>query len=74
MPAAGRDDVKPDLVLIYQKPDGHTLRLVRIGSDRIELVGVACIDLLAAGFTLAPFTNRTDDFLSTETQLHAFYV
>jgi len=24
--------VKPDLVLIYQKPDGHTLRLVRLGS------------------------------------------
>ena len=24
--------VKPDLVLIYQKPDGNTLRLVRLGS------------------------------------------
>lgn len=24
--------VKPDLVLIYQKPDGGTLRLVRLGS------------------------------------------
>jgi mRNA interferase YafQ len=24
--------IKPDLVLIYQKPDGDTLRLVRIGS------------------------------------------
>ena len=24
--------VKPDLVLIYQKPDGDTLRLVRLGS------------------------------------------
>ncbi len=24
--------VKPDLVLIYQKPDAGTLRLVRIGS------------------------------------------
>ena len=25
-------DVKPDLVLIYQKPDADTLRLVRLGS------------------------------------------
>jgi mRNA interferase YafQ len=24
--------IKPDLVLIYQKPDGATLRLVRLGS------------------------------------------
>jgi mRNA interferase YafQ len=24
--------IKPDLVLIYQKPDGDTLRLVRLGS------------------------------------------
>ena len=24
--------VKPDLVLLYQKPDDHTLRLVRLGS------------------------------------------
>ena len=24
--------IKPDLVLIYQKPDEHTLRLVRFGS------------------------------------------
>lgn len=24
--------IRPDLVLIYQKPDAHTLRLVRIGS------------------------------------------
>jgi mRNA interferase YafQ len=24
--------VRPDLVLIYQKPDGETLRLVRLGS------------------------------------------
>lgn len=24
--------IRPDLVLIYQKPDTHTLRLVRIGS------------------------------------------
>ncbi|MCY3816119.1 MAG: type II toxin-antitoxin system YafQ family toxin [Gammaproteobacteria bacterium] len=24
--------IKPDLVIIYQKPDAHTLRLVRIGS------------------------------------------
>jgi mRNA interferase YafQ len=24
--------IKPDLVLIYQKPDNHTLRLVRLGS------------------------------------------
>jgi len=24
--------IKPDLVLIYQKPDGNTLRLVRFGS------------------------------------------
>jgi mRNA interferase YafQ len=24
--------IKPDLVLIYQKPDGNTLRLVRLGS------------------------------------------
>ncbi|HEY2446498.1 MAG TPA: type II toxin-antitoxin system YafQ family toxin [Rhizomicrobium sp.] len=24
--------VKPDLVLIYEKPDGDTLRLVRLGS------------------------------------------
>ena len=24
--------IKPDLVLIYQKPDGEVLRLVRIGS------------------------------------------
>ena len=24
--------VKPDLVLIYQKPDADTLRLVRLGS------------------------------------------
>ena len=24
--------VKPDLVLIYQKPDAHSLRLVRLGS------------------------------------------
>jgi len=24
--------IKPDLVLIYQKPDGETLRLVRLGS------------------------------------------
>ena len=24
--------VKPDLVVIYQKPDGDTLRLVRLGS------------------------------------------
>ena len=24
--------VKPDLVLVYQKPDGITLRLVRLGS------------------------------------------
>ena len=24
--------VRPDLVLIYQKPDAHTLRLVRMGS------------------------------------------
>jgi mRNA interferase YafQ len=25
--------IKPDLVLIYQKPDDDTLRLVRLGSD-----------------------------------------
>jgi mRNA interferase YafQ len=25
--------VKPDLVLIYEKPDATTLRLVRVGSD-----------------------------------------
>ncbi|GHD07076.1 type II toxin-antitoxin system YafQ family toxin [Tianweitania populi] len=24
--------IRPDLVLIYQKPDEHTLRLVRLGS------------------------------------------
>ncbi|MYA30503.1 MAG: type II toxin-antitoxin system YafQ family toxin [Gammaproteobacteria bacterium] len=24
--------LRPDLILIYQKPDAHTLRLVRIGS------------------------------------------
>ena len=24
--------IRPDLVLIYEKPDGHTLRLVRMGS------------------------------------------
>ena len=24
--------IRPDLVLIYQKPDAHTLRLVRMGS------------------------------------------
>ncbi len=24
--------IKPDLVLIYQKPDAHSLRLVRLGS------------------------------------------
>jgi mRNA interferase YafQ len=24
--------IRPDLVLIYEKPDGHTLRLVRLGS------------------------------------------
>ena len=24
--------IKPDLVLIYQKPDGKTIRLVRLGS------------------------------------------
>ena len=24
--------VRPDLILLYQKPDGHTLRLVRFGS------------------------------------------
>ncbi|MEJ7137511.1 type II toxin-antitoxin system YafQ family toxin [Amphibiibacter pelophylacis] len=24
--------IKPDLVLVYQKPDAHTLRLVRLGS------------------------------------------
>jgi len=24
--------LKPDLLLIYKKPDGHTLRLVRLGS------------------------------------------
>ena len=30
---AGRDcHVKPDLVLIYQKPNADTLRLVRLGS------------------------------------------
>ncbi len=26
--------VKPDLVLVYQKPDDETLRLVRLGSHR----------------------------------------
>ena len=24
--------IRPDLVLIYEKPDDHTLRLVRLGS------------------------------------------
>ena len=24
--------IRPDLVLIYEKPDAHTLRLVRVGS------------------------------------------
>ena len=24
--------IRPDLVLIYEKPDAHTLRLVRLGS------------------------------------------
>jgi mRNA interferase YafQ len=24
--------IRPDLVLIYEKPDTHTLRLVRLGS------------------------------------------
>jgi mRNA interferase YafQ len=30
--------LKPDLLLIYKKPDDHTLRLVRIGSHS-ELFG-----------------------------------
>ena len=28
--------IRPDVVLIYEKPDGHTLRLVRMGSH-VEL-------------------------------------
>ena len=49
--------VKPDLVLIYQKPDTRTLRLVRIGSHSESGIRGRCpaglVSILAGANSLA---------------------